>query len=280
MSLRALYDVPAPAKLNLFLHVRGRRPDGYHLLESAFMLIDWFDTLHFEKRGDGQVKRHDLGAPLPPTDLCLKAALMLKTQTGCPMGVDISVLKRIPAQAGLGGGSSDAATTLLALNRLWDLRLSQKQLMETGLALGADIPFFLFGQNAWAGGVGEQLQEIELPHARWLVIKPDQGLDTGRIFSDPALRRDTEAAIISDFAENPYCYGRNDLQQVAEPHCRGVRTALSWLESVGLQGRMTGSGSAVFAQIPSDSQIDMTGCPYGYRLCENLPAHPLVAWAQ
>ncbi len=280
MSLRAIYDVPAPAKLNLFLHVVARRPDGYHLLESAFMLIDWCDTLHFECRTDGQIVRHDLSAPLPQTDLCVRAAQALQAQTGTSLGVDISILKQIPSEAGLGGGSSDAASTLLALNRLWNLKLSQAQLSSVGLALGADIPFFLFGKNAWVCGVGEQLQAIDLPEARWLVIKPDQGLATGRIFSDPGLRRDSEAAIISDFVARPYSYGRNDLQEVAEVQCPGIRIALEWLAKAGLQGRMTGSGSAVFARVPIERSVDMSSCPFTYRFCAGLPGHPLADWAQ
>ena len=280
MSLRAIYDVPAPAKINLFLHVVGRRPDGYHLLESAFMLIDWCDTLHFELRTDGQVLRHDLGVALPQVDLCIRAAQALKARTGSRLGVDISIHKQIPPQAGLGGGSSDAATTLLALIHLWDLKITPEQLMAVGMALGADVPFFLFGKNAWVGGVGEQLQAIELPPARWLVIKPDQGLETARIFADPDLRRDSQAAIMPDFSEHAYSYGQNDLQEVAQRYCPGVKIAMDWLAGAGLQGRMTGSGSAVFAQVLGDKEIDMSSCPFAYRFCENLQAHPLWGWAQ
>ena len=140
--MKALYDVPAPAKLNLFLHITGRRADGYHLLQSVFMLIDWCDTLHFERRAGGALSREDLGPALPEMDLVLRAAHALQAATGCAEGAHIGIMKRIPAQAGMGGGSSDAASTLLALNRLWGLNLSRQALQKIGLALGADVPFF------------------------------------------------------------------------------------------------------------------------------------------
>lgn len=148
--MRSLHDVPAPAKLNLFLHITGRRDDGYHLLQSVFMLLDWHDTLHFDKRGDGNVSREDLsGMPLPADDLIMRAARALQQATGCSQGVHIGVEKRLPAQAGMGGGSSDAASTLMALNRLWQLNLTRRELQRIGLGLGADVPFFLCGSSAW-----------------------------------------------------------------------------------------------------------------------------------
>ena len=159
--MQALYDVPAPAKLNLFLHVTGQRADGYHLIESVFMLVDWCDTLHFERRMDGVISREDLASPLPATDLTLQAAQALQNATGCSQGAHIGVLKSIPAQAGMGGGSSDAATTLLALNRLWGLQLPLSVLEKIGLQLGADIPFFLRGHNAWVHGIGETIVPLE-----------------------------------------------------------------------------------------------------------------------
>ncbi|MCB2020272.1 MAG: 4-(cytidine 5'-diphospho)-2-C-methyl-D-erythritol kinase, partial [Burkholderiaceae bacterium] len=155
--MKALYDLPAPAKLNLFLHVIGRRADGYHLLQSAFLLIDWCDTLHVERRSDGRLARHDLGAPLPADDLCLRAAFALQRESGTTLGADISIDKRLPSGAGMGGGSSDAATTLLALNRLWSLGWPRSRLMALGLTLGADVPFFLGGTNAFVEGIGERL---------------------------------------------------------------------------------------------------------------------------
>ena len=278
----ALYDVPAPAKLNLFLHVTGRRPDGYHLLQSAFMLIDWCDTLDFERTGDGSISREDVGTALPAEDLCVRSARALQEAAGCPWGVRIRLHKRIPAKAGLGGGSSDAASCLLALNRLWELRLPLRQLERIGLALGADVPFFLQGGNAWVEGVGEQIAPLELPPARFLVAKPPSGLATEAVFTHPGLKRDSEAAIISGFAANPYGFGHNDLQPVAQRLCPGVTQALQWLGSQGLTGRMTGSGSAVFAKLPegrANQALEPAPAGWQVRICGNLEAHPLVGWA-
>ena len=287
--MQSLYDIPAPAKLNLFLHITGRRDDGYHLLQSVFMLIDWCDTLHFEVRRDGQINREDLSWTLPPDDLIVRAARALQQTTQCPLGAHISIHKSIPAQAGMGGGSSDAASTLLALNRLWKLQLPLSALTRLGLALGADVPFFLGGHNAWVEGIGEQVTPIQLPPTRVLVVKPDAGLDTRLIFSDPALKRDSETAIISGFAANAsrngLNYGRNDLQSVAQKLCPEVTQALDWLATEGLNGRMTGSGSAVFAQVPQDANLEFLGSlgaapsKFQVKLCSSLDVHPLVGWA-
>jgi 4-diphosphocytidyl-2-C-methyl-D-erythritol kinase len=277
--MKALYDVPAPAKLNLFLHVTGRRPDGMHLLQSAFMLIDWSDILHFELRPDGALSREDLGAALPADDLVLRAARALQQASGTRHGAHIAIEKRLPAQAGMGGGSSDAASCLLALNRLWQLDYPLARLAEIGLALGADVPFFLGGRNAWVEGIGELLVPVILPKARFVVVKPPQGLETVEIFKDPLLKRCSEPAIISGFAANPYSFGTNDLQPVAQRLCPGVTQALQWLGSQGLQGRMTGSGSAVFAQMPQDKQLQAAPAGWEVRECGNLEAHPLVGWA-
>jgi 4-diphosphocytidyl-2-C-methyl-D-erythritol kinase len=193
--------------------------------------------------------------------------------------VHIGIEKRIPAQAGMGGGSSDAASTLLALNRLWKLNLSLEKLTQIGLALGADIPFFLSGHNAWVEGIGEKMTPISLPPSRFLVVKPPDGLDTSLIFSDPALKRDNETAIISGFAADIFGFGRNDLQSVAQRLCPGVNQALEWLASQGLSGRMTGSGSAVFAQMLRDIDLHSAPSAFQIRLCSNLNAHPLLGWA-
>jgi len=281
--MQSLYDIPAPAKLNLFLHITGRRTDGYHLLQSVFMLIDWCDTLHFNIRTDGQISREDLSWALPADDLVVRAAKALQKATGCSLGAHIGILKSVPVQAGMGGGSSDAASTLLALNRLWKLNLSVQALSGIGLSLGADVPFFLCGRHAWVEGIGEKITPLELPSERFVVVKPDVGLQTQLIFSDPALKRDSETAIISGFAANTvesiFKYGRNDLQAVAQTLCPGVTQALAWLESQGLSGRMTGSGSAVFAQLLHG--IDENSAPDALqvKLCSNLDAHPLVGWA-
>src|SRR5207245_161880 len=155
-----IWDVPAPAKLNLFLHVVGRRADGYHLLQSVFILIDWADTLHLEARSDGKLSRHDLSEVLPADDLCLRAARLLPSESGPSAGADISIDKRVPWSAGMGGGSSDAASTLLALNRLWNLNWPLSRLLGLGLKLGADVPFFVGGRNAWVEGIGEQITPV------------------------------------------------------------------------------------------------------------------------
>ncbi|ART49228.1 4-(cytidine 5'-diphospho)-2-C-methyl-D-erythritol kinase [Acidovorax carolinensis] len=281
--MQALYDVPAPAKLNLFLHITGQRADGYHLMQSVFMLIDWCDTLHFELRHDGLVIRDDLGPALPAMDLTVRAAQALRQAANCDLGVHIGVHKKIPAQAGMGGGSSDAATTLLALNRLWNLHLPLSALEAIGLTLGADVPFFLRGHNAWVEGIGEIITPLEnahqLPRARFAVVKPEAGLDTKSIFSDPNLKRDSDSATILGFAAAQYNFGCNDLQPVAQALCPEVTQALDWLESRGLHGRMTGSGSAVFAQIPH--AVDLQNAPGAWqvRTCENLMIHPLAGWA-
>jgi 4-diphosphocytidyl-2-C-methyl-D-erythritol kinase len=285
--MKTLHDMAAPAKLNLFLHVTGRRPDGYHLIQSVFMLIDWCDTLHFEIRNDGQLSREDLLGELPAEDLVLRAARALKSHTGCPLGAHIGIEKRIPTQAGMGGGSSDAATCLLALNRLWNLKLPRRELETLGLDLGADVPFFLRGRNAWVEGVGEIITPLErearLELSRFIVVKPAAGLDTGKIFAAEDLQRDTKPARISGFAGgSKFDFGHNDLQSVAKRYCPEIGSALQWLECRGLSGRMTGSGSAVFAQCRSASQPPSEAeLPSGWqmRICSNLDVHPLLEWA-
>ena len=277
--MKSLYDIPAPAKLNLFLHITGRRSDGYHLMQSVFMLIDWCDTLHFESRADGQISREDLAVALPPDDLIVRAARALKAASATPLGVHIAIEKRIPAQAGMGGGSSDAASTLLALNRLWKLGLTLDELIKIGMGLGADVPFFLGGHNAWVEGIGEKLTPVTVPTGQFLVLKPEQGLETQLIFSDPSLKRDSETATIRAFVADAFGFGRNDLQSVAQKICPGVGEALHWLETLGLSGRMTGSGSAVFAHLGQalGSFGDLPPCQS--RVCKNLPEHPLAGWA-
>ena len=292
--MKAIYDLPAPAKLNLFLHINGRRPDGYHLLQSVFMLIDWCDTLHVERRADGVLSREDLTTPLPADDLVLRAAKALQAAAGVPHGAHIGIEKRVPAQAGMGGGSSDAATCLLALNRLWGLDLPLSTLERIGLALGADVPFFLRGRNAWVEGIGERITPIELPAGRFAVAKPTEGLDTRQIFAAPDLQRSTAPAIISGFAahckEEPEgpgiakmadngLFGRNDLQPVAQRLCPAVTEAIEWLGAQGFEARMTGSGSAVFAAVPPDAELPSTPPGWQVRVCSNLAVHPLVDWA-
>jgi 4-diphosphocytidyl-2-C-methyl-D-erythritol kinase len=287
VSLIALHDVPAPAKLNLFLHVVGRRADGYHLLQSAFALIDWADTLHFERRADGRLARHDLGAALPPDDLCLRAARLLQAASGTAYGADISIAKRVPWGAGLGGGSSDAASTLLALNRLWGLHWSRERLIALGLQIGADLPFFLGGTNAWVEGIGERLTPIELPSRWWAVLKPAAALPTAAIFGSQTLVRNTPAATLSDFLADPLGFGRNDLQAPAEGHSSEVSEALALLQARYGMSRMTGSGSAVFAEAGAADRaprerVEAMLLPAAWtgRTCRGLSRHPLADWAQ
>jgi 4-diphosphocytidyl-2-C-methyl-D-erythritol kinase len=277
--MQTLHNVLAPAKLNLFLHITGRREDGYHLLQSVFMLIDWCDTLHFDTRANGQLSREDLTIPLPADDLVLRAAKALQSASGTTLGAHIAIDKTIPAQAGMGGGSSDAASTLLALNRLWGLNWPLSQLLPLGLALGADVPFFLRGHNAWVEGIGEQITPVSVPERRFVVLKPNAGLETARIFRDQGLQRNTETATITDFAVHPFDFGRNDLQPVAQALCPEIDQALQWLTTFGLSPRMTGSGSAVFAQLPS--KVEMPSPPHGWqmRVCSNMAVHPLAGWA-
>ncbi len=280
--MKSLYDVAAPAKLNLFLHITGKRADGYHLLQSAFALIDWCDTLHFELRNDGEISREDLGTPLPRQDLILRAAQALQSAGATRRGVHIAVDKKIPSQAGMGGGSSDAASCLLALNRLWQLNLPLEQLSRIGLALGADVPFFLSGRNAWVEGVGEKITPLNLTSARYLVLKPSDGLQTSLIFGHPGLGIDTKTATISGFAANPRSFGCNDLQGVAQQLCPAVTQALEWLATRGLGGRMTGSGSAVFAWGSEGVEdLDLGAVPSAFeaRWCSGLDVHPLLGWA-
>lgn len=283
--MRSLHDVPAPAKLNLFLHITGRRPDGYHLIESVFMLIDWQDRLHFDLRTDGLVTREDLsGMRLPDDDLIVRAARALQAATGCSAGAHIGVEKSIPAQAGMGGGSSDAASTLLALNQLWNLHLPRSALEAIGVQLGADVPFFLRGRNAWVQGIGDIITPLQgpqqLPAQRFLVVKPAAGLETKLIFSSSELKRDSEHATIADFAAKHFDYGQNNLQPVAQTLCPDVKKAIDLLEARGLHGRMTGSGSAVFA--PMEQTIEMTGAPSDWiiKVCHNLEVHPLHGWVR
>ena len=272
---------PAPAKLNLFLHVVGRRPDGYHLLQTAFRFIDYGDELGFFVRGDGEIRHTN---PLPgvdmQNDLCVRAAQLLQHRTGSREGVDISIVKRLPLGGGLGGGSSDAATTLIALNRLWGTGLSRAQLQQLALELGADVPVFVFGQNAFAEGIGEQLTALDLPPAWYLVLVPELAVSTAEIFSAPELTRNTNAITIAAFsvglARN--IPGHNDLQPVVCRRYPQVARHLEWLQCYG-EARMTGSGACVFCAFDSGEEARRVHAllPAGMRgfVARGLERHPL-----
>jgi 4-diphosphocytidyl-2-C-methyl-D-erythritol kinase len=284
--MNTLLDVPAPAKLNLFLHIVGRRPDGYHLMQSVFVLLDLCDWLDFELRNDPSVTREDCGTqvgdPLPTNDLVVRAAQLLQQTSGCTKGAHIRLRKNIPVQAGMGGGSSDAASCLLALNRLWETGLNRQELMDLGLKLGADVPFFLLGDNAWAEGVGDKLHPIDFPPQEFVTLKPSKGVATAAIFTDPSLKRDTEGATMRGFAEcsdqAKVKFGRNDLQPVAQAQCPEISDCLAWLNSQGLTARMTGSGSAVFA--PLLDKLPPPSAPSHWFMAQvkSLREHPLKNW--
>lgn len=286
----SLRDCLAPAKLNLFLHITGRRPDGYHTLQTVFQLLDWGDTLHFKRRDDGLITRSTEIADVPPEhDLTVRAATLLKAHTGSPEGVDIEIDKRLPMGAGLGGGSSDAATTLLALNRLWKLDLPRLELQALALKLGADVPFFVFGKNAFAQGVGEALDVVQLPPRHFLVVTPRVHVPTAAIFSEKALTRDSKPLIITDFpaelscnTEWPESFGRNDMQQVVVGKYAEVARVLRWFENIA-PARMSGSGASVFAAFRSKAEAELVQAKlpaeWNSAVTAGLDQHPLFAFA-
>ena len=272
-------DFPAPAKLNLFLHVVGRRADGYHLLQSAFTLIDRMDRLRFRVRADGEIRRtSELAGVAPEEDLVVRAARALQDASGASLGADIEVEKTIPMGAGLGGGSSDAATTLMALDRLWATRLGPQALHDLGLTLGADVPFFLFGRNAWVEGVGERLAPLDLP-ARWyVVLVPPVAVPTREIFAAPELTRNTEALKMADFSA--FEGFRNDLEPVVTSRYPQVASHLEWLGRHG-KARLTGSGSCVFAgfddRAAAEGVMAQVPAPMKGFVAQGLSRHPLHA---
>ncbi len=283
--MKHLHDCRAPAKLNLFLHVTGRRGDGYHLLQSVFQLISLADVLHFDLREDGAIVRVTEVPGVPADDdLIVRAARLLAdaaAERGLrPGGADIAIDKQIPMGGGLGGGSSDAATTLIALNHLWQTGFSRSELMALGLQLGADVPFFLLGENAFVEGIGEKLTPVSTPPAWFVVIHPGVSVPTPVIFRAPELTRNTKAVRIADFSEGLSGFGRNDLQAVAVRAFPPVADAVRWLSDFG-EARMTGSGACVFAAFASEPEVDavLERLPAVWRgwKARSVATHPLAS---
>jgi 4-diphosphocytidyl-2-C-methyl-D-erythritol kinase len=269
----------APAKLNLFLHVVGRRPDGYHLLQTVFRLLDFYDEIDLEVRDDGLIR---LVTPLENVpaeqNLCVRAAKLLQNESGTQLGVDITMHKHIPMGGGLGGGSSDAATILMALNKLWHLNWEDSRLQALGLKLGADVPVFIFGENAFAEGVGEQLTALLLPQAWYLVIVPPVHISTAEIFSNKELTRNTIPITIPPFSIRD---GHNDLESVVCGLYPEVSRSLEWLK--GLENTkitaMSGSGACVFSEFATESEANsaLARLPSDMRgfVARGLDRHPL-----
>ncbi|AHY41893.1 4-(cytidine 5'-diphospho)-2-C-methyl-D-erythritol kinase [Stutzerimonas decontaminans] len=248
-----MLTLPAPAKLNLMLHITGRRADGYHELQTLFQFLDYGDELCFSLREDGEIRLH---TALPGVDhdsnLIVRAARLLQRESGCSLGADISLLKRLPMGGGIGGGSSDAATTLLGLDHLWQLHLSEDRLAELGLTLGADVPVFVRGRAAFAEGVGERLHPVDLPEPWFLVIAPQVSVSTAEIFADPELTRNTPAITVRSLLAGG---GHNDCQPVVEKRYPEVRNALSLLNKF-VPASMTGTGACVFGSFPNEGEAD------------------------
>lgn len=268
---------PAPGKLNLFLHVLGRRTDGMHELQTVFRLIDRCDRIGIRLRDDGEIR---FSGQFGEDNLCVLAARLLQRAAGVARGADIELEKQIPIGGGLGGGSSDAATVLLVLNRLWNLRLKRKELMGLGVRLGADVPVFLFGRNAFGEGVGERLQALDLAPAWYLVLVPQLSVSTKEIFSDGALTRDTKPLKIPPFLSGQ---GRNDLEAVVVRRYPEIAQHLAWLRKRSPQARMTGSGACVFAEFPREEDAvalhsELPAAMRGF-VAGGLERHPLHEWA-
>ena len=258
---------PAPAKLNLFLHVVGRRTDGYHRLQTLFRFLDYGDSLRFSPRADAQITlARPLPGVLPEDDLCARAARLLQRVSGCDQGARITLEKRIPVGGGLGGGSSDAATTLIALNHLWQLHLPRRQLQEMALELGADVPAFVLGRDAFAEGVGEKLTPVDLPDACYLLVFPPVFVPTARVFAHPELRRDTPRLRFADWRPGN---GRNDLEPVVCALYPEVAQALAQLRRYAPDSRMSGSGATLFAECPDETAA--------LALAQKLPLRTVIA---
>lgn len=270
---------PAPAKLNLFLHITGRRSDGYHLLQTVFRLLDFADTIHLRVRSDGRIHRHSggLAGVAEADDLTVRAARLLQAQTGCKLGADIAIEKRIPAGGGFGGGSSDAATVLVALNHLWQTGLETAALARLGLALGADVPVFVHGQTAWAEGVGEVLTPLALPPAFYLLAFPDVHVPTARLFAAADLVRDAAPIGVADFLAG--ARPGNAFEPVLRRQEAAVEAMFRTLSAIG-EPRLTGTGSGVFVEFASAeaAQAARAQLPEGLnvRLAQGTMASPLL----
>ena len=268
---------PAPGKLNLFLHVLGRRADGYHLLQTVFRLIDRCDRVGIAARADGEIRRHEPLAGVPvEADLCVRAARLLQERCGTRQGADLALEKTLPIAGGLGGGSSDAATTLIVLNRLWGAGLTRDALQKLAAQLGADVPFFVFGENALGEGIGERLSALALPPAWYLVLVPRVALATRDVFSDNALTRNTKPLKIPPFFSG---FGANDLEPVALRRSPEIAAHLAWLRARSPQARMTGSGACVFAEFATEQEArallgELPGAMRGF-VARGLERHPL-----
>ena len=270
----------SPAKINLFLHITGQRDDGYHNLQSVFSLLDFYDTIHLKIRDDEQVLRVEGNDSVPAADdLCVRAARALQAATNCTFGVEIRIEKRIPMGGGLGGGSSNAATVLLALNQLWQLNLSRQVLMQIGLTLGADVPVFIFGQTAWAEGIGEQLTALPLPSQTFVVLTPQIHVSTAQIFAHPQLTRDTKPLRIADFSDAAFnLHFKNDFEQVVTTEYPAVALSLKFLNQFG-QARMSGTGASVFVAVKDaeTGEAILAQAPVGTSgfMATSLQRHPL-----
>lgn len=274
--MSAFHSFPAPAKLNLMLRVVGRRADGYHLLQTAIRFIDYGDTLGFRVREDGVIARTNVVEGIDAdADLTVRAAQLLREATNCPLGAEIRLEKRLPIGGGLGGGSSDAATTLLALNKLWRLGLPRARLRDLGLQLGADVPVFVFGDNALAEGIGEALEPLLMPEAWYVVLTPPVAVSTARVFAAPELKRDSKKIRIQSFSADLW---GNDLEALVCREYPEVAQYLQWLRQFG-QAMMTGSGAGVFAAFDSENaaRAVLARLPDGMRgfVARGLERHPL-----
>lgn len=247
---------PAPAKLNLFLHIVGRRDDGYHLLQTIFQLLDWGDSVRLRPRSDGVIARSGDTASIPAEDdLCLRAALALKQRCGSALGADIELRKTVPIGAGLGGGSSDAATVLVGLNEIWAAGLGSDELASIGASLGADVPVFVRGESAWAEGIGERLTAVALPEREYVIVDPRVAVSTRLLFQAPELTRNSPPTTISGYLSGSGTAAMNAFEPIARARYPQVAAALDWLGCFGV-ARLTGSGGCVFIEVESTQRGD------------------------